>query len=315
METIGEFGYRLAPLGLDLLWAVFAASLAWYLIQIGRDITYVTMADGRRQERRLPLLLRLLLPWTPYFTRWFAGPRSKAACAHLARRLTSAGYDDVLAPKEFLALRVLCPLINGVLLSLLLFGLFAMSHMRIEGQTRSRLIFAAVLIVAWMAMYPSFWLKQAIALRHKLIMRALPFVIDLLTLSVEAGLDFMTAIKNIVSRRTLDPLGEELSRVLFEIQLGKTRREALKNMADRVQQADIHSLVTALVQADEMGVSIGAVLRIQSDQIRTKRFMRAEKLANEAPVKMLFPLVVCIFPAVFLILLGPIVLQLLRQTF
>ncbi len=306
---------NLAGFALGSLWAVFAAGLAWYVAQTAREITYITLADGRRQERRLPLLLGMLLPLTPYFTRWFSGPRCKAFRNRIGDRLISAGYDDILAPEEFLALRVLCPLVISPILIIGLVALFTLSHNALEGQTRSRLIFTALVIVIWMAMYPQFWLKQAIALRHKLIMRALPFVIDLLTLSVEAGLDFMTAIKNIVARRAPDPLGEELSRVLFEIQLGKTRREALKNMSTRVQQSDIRSLVTALVQADEMGVSIGAILRVQSDQIRTRRFMRAEKLANEAPVKMLFPLVACIFPAVFLILLGPVILQMMRQSF
>ncbi len=101
----------------------------------------------------------------------------------------------------------------------------------------------------------------------------------------------------------------------MEIQLGSTRRDALKHMAERIDQPDIQSLVTALAQADELGVSIGAILRIQSDQIRTKRFVRAEKLANEAPVKMLFPLVAFIFPAVFLVLLGPIVMQMMNRGF
>lgn len=305
----------MATLALGILWAVFAAGLTWYIVQTAREITYVTLADGRRQERRLPLLLGMLLPLTPYFTRWFTGPRLKAFRERIGARLTSAGYDDIIAPEEFLALRVLCPLVISPIMVLMLLGLFALSHDSLEGQTRNRLVFLACAIVFWMAMYPQLWLKQAIALRHKLITRALPFVIDLLTLSVEAGLDFMTAIKNIVTRRAPDPLGEELSRVLLEIQLGKTRREALKNMSGRVQQPDIRSLVSALVQADEMGVSIGAILRVQSDQIRTRRFMRAEKAANEAPVKMLFPLVACIFPAVFLVLLGPIVLQMVRQTF
>ncbi|MBU4200855.1 MAG: type II secretion system F family protein [Verrucomicrobia bacterium] len=298
---------------LGLLWAVFAAGLTWYIIKTACEITYVTLADGRRQERRLPLLLGMLLPLTPYFIRWFTGPRFKRLRTNIGARLTSAGFDDVIAPEEFLALRVLCPIVISPALIIVLIGIFALSHGPLEDQTRSRLVFMALTIVLWMIMYPHFWLKQAIILRHKLIMRALPFVIDLLTLSVEAGLDFMTAIKNIINRRAPDPLGEELSRVLFEIQLGKTRREALKTMAGRVQQSDIRSLVTALVQADEMGVSIGAILRVQSDQIRTRRFMRAEKLANEAPVKMLFPLVACIFPGVFLILLGPIILQMLRQ--
>lgn len=300
---------------LGTLWAVFAAGLTWQLVHTARQITYVTLADGRRQERRLPLLLGMLLPWTPYFTRWFTGARFKAWRAKISDRLTAAGYDDILAPEEYLALRVLCPLVIGPILALALFGLAALSRNPAQEQTSTRMVFMVALVVAWMAMYPQFWLKQAIELRHKLIMRALPFVIDLLTLSVEAGLDFMTAIKNIVFRRAPDPLGEELSRVLVEIQLGKTRREALKTMSARVQQSDIRSLVNALVQADEMGVSIGAILRVQADQLRSRRFMRAEKLANEAPVKMLFPLVACIFPAVFLILLGPVILQLMQQSF
>jgi tight adherence protein C len=138
-------------------------------------------------------------------------------------------------------------------------------------------------------------------------------MLDLLTLSVEAGLDFMSAMQRIVERRRLDALGEEFVRVLREIQLGKTRRVALKDMADRVDHPDIRLVVNSLVQADELGVGISAILRIQADQMRMRRFERAEKQANEAPVKMLFPLVAFIFPAVFLVLLGPIILQILRQ--
>jgi tight adherence protein C len=132
-------------------------------------------------------------------------------------------------------------------------------------------------------------------------------------LSVEAGLDFMSAMQRIVERGKIDALGEELVRVLREIQLGKTRRNALRDMGERVNQKDLRSVINALVQADELGVGIGSILRIQSDQMRQRRFERAEKKANEAPVKMLFPLVAFIFPAVFLVLLGPIVLQILKQ--
>ena len=103
--------------------------------------------------------------------------------------------------------------------------------------------------------------------------------------------------------------------MLFEIQLGKTRRAALQSMADRIRQPDIISFANALIQADEMGVSIGTILRIQAGEIRAKRFMRAEKMANEAPVKMLFPLVVFIFPVVFLIMLGPIVARMFQNIF
>jgi tight adherence protein C len=126
-------------------------------------------------------------------------------------------------------------------------------------------------------------------------------------------MDFMTALQRCVERRKIDPLGEELVRVVRGIQLGKTRREALREMSERVNLASLRSVVQSLVQADELGVSIGYILRIQSDQIRQRRFERAEKLANEAPVKMLFPLMFFIFPAVFLILLGPVIYRLLKQ--
>lgn len=300
---------------LALLWAVFAAGITWHLAHTAFAITYVTLADGRRQERRLPVLFRVLLPLTPSLAQFLNHPRLKRAREQALVGLTSGGFDDVISPPEFLALQVLIPLIIVPLLSIPIISVFAWLQDPTPGGSGIRFaaLFGAILLA--MLLYPSWWLKQAVALRHRLILKALPFVIDLLTLSVEAGLDFMTAIKNIVERRPPDPIAEELSRVLFEIQLGKTRHEALARLAERVRQPDIQSLVMALIQADELGVSIGATLRIQSDQIRAKRFMRAEKLANEAPVKMLFPLVVCIFPAVFLIMLGPIILQMMKYSF
>ena len=161
--------------------------------------------------------------------------------------------------------------------------------------------------------YPALWLRSVLADRQRRIQKSLPFVMDLLTLSVEAGLDFMSAMQRIVSKGKVDALEEELLRVLREIQLGKTRRNALRDLSERVDQPDLRSVLNSLIQADELGVGIATILRIQADQIRQRRFERAEKMANEAPVKMLLPLVACIFPAVFLVLLGPIVLQIFRQ--
>ncbi len=292
------------------LWAVFACGLSWTLARLTLAAPLAPGAAGlARQARRLPLLLRALMPLTLYPAFYFHRPRFQPLCARLETRLTAAGYEDTLSAQEYLALCLLVPLLWGGGLALAMLGIFASAGQGLSGRPAA----LALTLFLWMAFYPRFWLKKAVALRHRAILRALPFVMDLLTISVEAGLDFMTAIRNIIERRKMDALGEELGRVLFEIQLGKTRREALRHMAGRVDQPDIHSLVTALTQADEMGVSIGATLRIQSDQIRAKRFLRAEKLAHEAPVKMLFPLIAFIFPAVFLVLLGPLVLQVLRQ--
>jgi tight adherence protein C len=124
----------------------------------------------------------------------------------------------------------------------------------------------------------------------------------------------MTGINRIIQKREIDPLGEELIRVFREIQVGRSRKEALQNFSIRVNHSDVRTLSNALIQADELGSGIGHALRIQADQIRIKRFQRAEQLGNKAPVKMLFPLTLFIFPAVFLILLGPILLQMLQRT-
>ena len=303
------------PNAAALLWALAAAGLAWALIAKFREYAALARADARREEPGIPVFLRLLLPLAgrllPLFRRpVFDGERNAAE-----RRIVQAGIEAAIKPEEFLAIQALAPVAGGTLLVLLYLVLLSAGSARPLfplSSTNTAMCLALYLLAA---VYPAAWLKRQAADRLRAIVRALPFVIDLLTLSVEAGLDFMAAIKNIMERRPNDAISGELSRMLMEIQLGKTRREAMRHLADRVGQPEVVSLMTALIQADEMGVSLGATLRIQSDQVRSRRFIRAEKMANEAPVKILFPLVVFIFPAVFMILLGPIVMQLLKHGF
>ncbi len=157
--------------------------------------------------------------------------------------------------------------------------------------------------------YPWIWLRDQVKKRHHAITRALPYNLDLLTLSVEAGLDFAQAVGKVVEKGRQGPLVEEFRLMLKNIKLGKTREEALKMMADRIGLPSLTSFCNALIQADRMGTSLGKILRIQSTQLRIDRTQRAEKLANEAPVKMLFPLIGCIFPTVFMVLFGPIIFQ------
>ena len=302
-------------IAIGLLWALALAGIAWYCGRVASQITYVTLADGRRTERRLPLLFRLLLPLAPNVAGWFDRAAFARERERVTERLVAAGYDGLLNAREYLALRVLVPLVAGPVL----IGLLAFLFAQIPGrpgdllQQRQLLFFLALLLL--LALQPAGWLRQALAQRHRVIERGLPFVLDLLTLSVEAGLDFMTAIRRVIERRKLDALGEELLRMLRDIQIGKTRRDALRDLGRRSMQSDLNSVVSALVQADELGISLGSILRIQADQMRVRRFQRAEKLAQEAPVKMLFPLIAFIFPAVFIVLLGPVILELLRQGF
>lgn len=160
---------------------------------------------------------------------------------------------------------------------------------------------------------PWIWLRDSAARRQHAILRALPYALDLLTLSVEAGLDFVVAIARIVDRLGSTPLGHELRQMLRELQMGKSRKEALRDLKGRVALMDMDFFVSALVQADEMGAGIGPVLRAQADGIRERRFQRAEELAAKAPVKIIFPLMAFILPVTLVVILGPLAIQLLDQ--
>ena len=277
-----------------ILWLLSAGGLAWYILHYATQITYVTLADGRSQVRQLPLVFRVLLPLTQNLDPLLRRPSFAPSAAAASWQLTAAGYEGLLTGREFVALKLLVPLVASILLLLLFIPLGFDAF----------LPWLIGTLLAWM--WPLHWLRAARAARAKSIVRALPFVLDLLTLSVEAGMDFMGAVQRNCDRRAMDPLNEELLRMQREIQIGTTRRNALRNLSDRVRIPQIRTLTTALIQADELGVSIGTILRIQSEQLRQERFERAEKLAHEAPTKMLFPLLLFIFPATIIVLLGPV---------
>ncbi len=290
-----------------VLWAIAAGLFAWYALDAARQVTYVTLADGRRQERRLPLLFRMLLPLAPNFKKAFSGASFEHVRDRVDQQLTAGGVDGLLSNWEFLSMKVLLPLCLGPFWILLVHLLSRLNPIL----TRLFIPLSLLGLLTFYS-YPMLWLRSCVRIRQAKILRSLPFVLDLLTLSVEAGLDFMMALQRCTERPVIDPLTEELIRVIRETQLGTPRRDALRAMANRIGLSDVRAIVNALVQADELGVSVGAILRIQSDQVRTRRFERAERLANEAPVKLLGPLLFFIFPAVFLILLGPVFYQMMH---
>ena len=297
-------------LAIILSWAICVAGFALYAASVAREITYVTLADGRKTERKIPLLMRLLLPFVPNLARFVGGKSFERQRREADWMLVAAGLEGLLSSTEFIALKFLMPIVCGVAWTLfvLLLGTLVPDSFISEN-----VVVLSLLGICWFYVYPLVWLRGSLKRRHLEIMRSLPFVLDLLTLSVEAGMDFMSALQRNCERRRLDALNEELIRMTREIQVGTPRRVALRNMADRCRQPDLRSVAHALIQADELGVSIGSILRIQSEQLRGRRFDRAEKLANEAPVKMLGPLMLCIVPAVFVILLGPILMQASRN--
>ena len=251
-------------------------------------------ASEEDDPRRLPLVFRMFLPLAgnvSFLNRKDSFTSVKKSTLEL---LQSAGVDLLMTPEQYLGVRFLMALFG--LLMLILMG---MANQMLTG----------FLILVLMLLYPENWLRKTARRRHLSILKSLPNLLDLLTLSVEAGKDFLTALRDILARRPSDVLGEEFKRTLHEIQLGKQRQKALRDLSERVHQPELTSVINAIIQADELGVGIGQLLRIQGDQLRHKRFARAETLANEAPVKILFPVVLFIFPSVFIILVGPILNQ------
>lgn len=247
--------------------------------------------------KKLPFFIRMFLPLASTLKRVSSSELFSDMRRKTAEMLEMSGFDQAVTTVDFLSVRIIMA-IAGIILTVLLF-------------TAGQLLTGLLVLFLFVA-YPSTWLKGVIRKRHLSILKALPNLLDLLTLSVEAGKDFLTALRDILEKRPIDPLGEEFIRALREIQLGSSRQKALKDMSNRVRQAELSSVVDAIVQADELGISIGQILKVQGDQLRTKRFARAETLANQAPVKILFPVVVFIFPSVFLVLLGPIASQALK---
>ncbi len=246
--------------------------------------------------KSLPMLIKLFMPLTPNLNFMVKSQAFDVMRGKVEELILMAGFDEAISPNQFIAVRMLSSLL-GIGFAVLFFSV-----------NPAMGILLGLLLVA----YPSLWLKSTIKKRHLEILKALPNVLDLLTLSVEAGKDFLTALREILTRRKEDALGEELRRTLQEIQLGKQRQKALKELIQRVRQPDLTSVINAIIQAEELGVSIAQLLRIQGDQLRGKRFSRAEKLANEAPVKILIPVVMFIFPPVFIILMGPILIQAMK---
>jgi len=172
----------------------------------------------------------------------------------------------------------------------------------------------SAVILAFLApgfLLPWIWLRDRERARKQWIRRDLPYALDLLTLSVEAGLDFTAALARIVRRRPNTPLSEELGETLRQVQMGVTRAAALRDLTDRAQMEEIFSVTSSLIQADELGSSLGPVLRVQADAFRVRRAQAAEKAAMEAPVKLLFPLLAFFFPIIFMVIFGPVFIPLL----
>lgn len=227
--------------------------------------------------------------------------KAKKKDKSLKKELARAGFPGGLTPAEYSVIQTLfklmCP---GLAVSFsILFAPDVILLASVGG------VIAGILI-------PSYYLKAKITNRMATIQKQLPDVLDLLTVAVEAGLGFDAACDKVVEKMA-GPIPEEFSLTLRHMRMGQARRDAFKSMADRLDQPDLNSFISAIIQADQLGVSIGQVLRIQSDQLRQKRRQRAEEEAAKAPVKMMIPLVLFIFPNVGIVIGCPAIFQIIEE--
>ncbi len=302
----------LLVVGLGLVFVALVLAFLWVALrQVGLtgverslaviETVHTVPRDMRAQELARPFSERVLDPLLASFVGVGRRFTPDERITRIRRRLDLAGNppgwdaDRVLGLKAFFAL---VGAVLGPLVALVLGG----------GPLAALLTALALAAVGWAG--PSLWLYQQVHDRSDRIRRELPDAMDLLTISVEAGLAFDAAVAQ-VARKTGGPVAQEFTRVLQEMQIGTGRVDALRGLAERTDVAELQSFVGAMVQADAFGIPVANVLRVQAKEMRTKRSQTAEEAAQKVPVKILFPLIFCILPCLFLIILGPAVITIL----
>ena len=249
-------------------------------------------------ELQQPLFERTLRPLATRLSgiaQRFASPQK---IGRTEKRLSMAGNPGDLRTIDFLGLKL-------VVATLLAIGFFVFSLLVLGNPAFGFVGAGAMGLLGFFL--PEIWLSRRIKGRQKAILMAVPDTLDLLTISVRAGLSFDGALAKVIEK-VQGPLSEEFRRSLAEIRVGKARRDALRDIVGRTEVQALTNFIGAIVQAEQLGVPIAKVLQIQSDQLRIERRQRAEEMAAKAPIKMLFPLVGCIFPSMFIVILGPAII-------
>jgi tight adherence protein C len=249
----------------------------------------------RRAELATPASERLLAPAARRLTGVARGITPQGRIRKLERKIESAGRPWNLDVNGLLVLKLISLTVGLVILVVLA----VLNWLPILW-----FIVLAVFVVIFTYYLPDLLIRSSAEKRKEQIARALPDFLDLLTVSVEAGLGLDSAMAKI-AERLHGPLQEEILITLHQIRMGKSRQVALRDFADRCQVEDLTNFISALIQSQQLGISLGQVLRVQSETIRTVQRQRIEGAAQKAPVKMLVPLIICIFPCMFVVILGP----------
>jgi len=249
-------------------------------------------------ELQQPLFERTLRPLAARLSGIAQRFASPSKVSRTEKRLAMAGNPGDLRTVDFLGLKLVIAGLIGA-------GAFVLFGVLLGNPPFG---FAGAVALGGMGFLgPEMWLSRRIKARQKAVLLAVPDTLDLLTISVRAGLSFDGALAKVVEK-THGPLADEFRRALAEIRVGKTRRDALRDVTGRTEVSALSNFIGAIIQAEQLGVSISKVLQVQSEQLRIERRQRAEEMAAKAPIKMLFPLVGCIFPSMFIVILGPAVI-------
>ena len=256
-------------------------------------------------ELSQPFTERVIYPFARKFGEFASKFTPQNALHNVSRSLELAGTPSSLDPTLFLSLQFVAAAIFGGLVVVI----FTFGSMKWPA---GRVFLLTVVFIAVGFYFPQLYLRSRINRRQKSVRHGMPDALDLLTICVEAGLGFDAAMSK-VSEKWDNELSLAFARVIQEIQLGKLRREALRDMADRVDISEMTSFVAAVIQSEALGVSLAKVLRIQSDQMRIRRRQLAEEEAHKAPLKMLIPLGLLIFPSLLIVLLFPAAIRLMHS--
>ena len=252
-------------------------------------------------ELQAPFVERTLRPLAAGLSARMSRIASTSFTEKTEKRLALAGNPGDLRVADWLGIKAIGAIIGGILF----FFLFAVVGLL----GFPFVIGAGFSVIGALLGYtiPEFWLGGRVKKRQKAIIMMIPDALDLLTISVRAGLGFDAALGKVVEKLK-GPLSDEFRRALAEVRVGKARRDALRDIVPRTEVGPLTSFIGAIIQAEQLGVSISKVLQVQSEQLRIERRQRAEEMAAKAPIKMLFPLVGCIFPSLFIVILGPAII-------
>ncbi len=259
----------------------------------------------RDQELLAPLRERLVAPFVALLGRFGGRFNPPEYVESIRRKHLQAGVTDPDKVERFLALRIL----GFVFIPVWLLVMLVWNPLNLSGLL---LLGALALGVMIGALGPTNSLSKRVEARQIAITRQLPDTLDLLVISVEAGLGFEQALDRVINN-VPGELSDEFARVLGESRAGASRSDALRAMDERVNVPEVRSFVMSMIQADQFGVSIGRVLRSQSDEMRIKRRQKAQETAQKAPVKMMLPMVFCIFPSLFVVIIGPAMISIVAN--